>query len=332
MKISLQDEYKSLQPFVSEDLSNFVVITGKNGSGKSQLLRLITKKNENNPEIVSTRIDFDPPIHKIQTEGIIKNTSIILNHDHWKAIVENKFKIYKQLTPAKKDLIRYVMEAKKNGDFNHIEQDTLLSSSADYLIKLKKAYAEIYNTPLDKLVNISNHHQKNAFKSLFNSNNILAIEFANAVSTYTHKAEEELTEADFYNAPHDESLIDVNDLFASQIEIVFYNYAKRRHENTYKYFQKKEYGDKNDSINDNEFLQKFRPPWEIINEIFTQNNLDFYFRGLDRGDYSRDVNVEFQLYKKSSNQTIPFTDLSSGEQVIIGLILKLFVTEYYELS
>ena len=33
--------------------------------------------------------------------------------------------------------------------------------------------------------------------------------------------------------------------------------------------------------------------------------------------------------KKSTNEIIPFNDLSSGEKVIIGLILKLFTSEYY---
>ena len=43
MKIILGDEHKSLKPFQSEELSNLTIITGKNGSGKSQLLDLIRK-------------------------------------------------------------------------------------------------------------------------------------------------------------------------------------------------------------------------------------------------------------------------------------------------
>lgn len=35
MKIDFSGEYKSLKTFVSDELNDFTVITGKNGSGKS---------------------------------------------------------------------------------------------------------------------------------------------------------------------------------------------------------------------------------------------------------------------------------------------------------
>ncbi len=41
MKIKLLEKYKSLEPFETPDLPRLVVITGKNGSGKSQLLDLL---------------------------------------------------------------------------------------------------------------------------------------------------------------------------------------------------------------------------------------------------------------------------------------------------
>ena len=39
MKIELSSNYKSLTPFISEELPNFTVIIGKNGNGKSQLVQ-----------------------------------------------------------------------------------------------------------------------------------------------------------------------------------------------------------------------------------------------------------------------------------------------------
>ena len=41
------------------------------------------------------------------------------------------------------------------------------------------------------------------------------------------------------------------------------------------------------------------------------------------------VSIDIKLYKKDSDTPIPFEYLSSGEQVIIGLILKMFLTEFY---
>lgn len=329
MKIILQDDYLSLKPFESEELTDFVVITGKNGSGKTQLLNLISLKSNNDPKVISKRIEFQPAISKIQAEGIIKNSSSAINHDQWKKIVGAKLDIYKNLTPTKREMLRYVIEAQGNGDFQDVEQKSMLSTTEKYILLLKKSYAETFNSTLDKLINVNWNYQIALFRQLITPANILAMKFANAVMKYSKKNDDQISDVDFFNTPHDESLIDINDLFTSQIELVFYNYAKRRHDNDYKFFQKEIYKEVNDSISDTIFIETFRPPWEIINEIFKSNNLDFYFQGLNKEDYSRDVSLEFKLLKKSSNHTIAFNDLSSGEQVIIGLILKLFVTEYY---
>lgn len=329
MKLTLQDDYLSLKPFSSDTLTDFVVITGKNGSGKSQLLNLITLKSKNDTSVISKRIGFHPAINKIQAEGIIKNSSSSIDHDQWKLIVSNKLAIYNNFSPTKREMLRYIIETQENGDFQDVEQKSMLSTSENYTLLLKKMFAETFSTTLDKLPTVNINHQNSVLKNLVTPENIQAMRFAISVMDYSRKNENQLSDVDFFNTPHDESLIDINDLFSSQIEWVFYNYAKRRHENDYKFFQKIQYKEINESISDIVFIENFRPPWEIINEIFESNNLDFYFNGIKKEDYSKDVSLTFKLIKKSSDQTISFDNLSSGEQVIIGLILKLFVTEYY---
>lgn len=44
MDIKLKNKYKSLEPFEWSEIPNFVVITGKNGTGKSQILQLINDR------------------------------------------------------------------------------------------------------------------------------------------------------------------------------------------------------------------------------------------------------------------------------------------------
>ncbi|MFA9187975.1 AAA family ATPase [Flavobacterium sp. FBOR7N2.3] len=58
-------------------------------------------------------------------------------------------------------------------------------------------------------------------------------------------------------------------------------------------------------------------------------NLIFILKVLKKKKFSTDVVIDFKLLKKSTSEEIPFNDLSSGEKVIIGLILKLFTSEYY---
>lgn len=64
MKIILNDTFKSLRAFVSDDLSEMSIITGRNGSGKSQLLNLINGKSKNDPKFAGIRLELGTLINK----------------------------------------------------------------------------------------------------------------------------------------------------------------------------------------------------------------------------------------------------------------------------
>ncbi|MBO9574030.1 MAG: ATP-binding protein, partial [Chitinophagaceae bacterium] len=148
------------------------------------------------------------------------------------------------------------------------------------------------------------------------------------ICSITAKEITDLVIEDFNRTPFPEHLIDNGDLFSSQIELIFYNYAKRRHENNIDFLNKREYNDQNEAISDDSFIKKIPPPWTIINETLAKLNIDFYFQELPRR-FDPENNFSIKLMKKSINKPVGFNDLSSGEQVIIGLILKLFTGEYY---
>ncbi len=138
-----------------------------------------------------------------------------------------------------------------------------------------------------------------------------------------------MNESDFYLTPIPDYFLDDPKLFGSQLEYVFYNYAKRRDQNQRLFFEKETYNDRNDSISDDEFVKNFIPPWVSINEILGQHNLDFKFKGIERQDFTSEANISFQLVKTTIGKDIEFQHLSSGEKVIIGLIIKLFTSQYY---
>ncbi|WP_371198028.1 AAA family ATPase [Flavobacterium sp. MEB061] len=50
---------------------------------------------------------------------------------------------------------------------------------------------------------------------------------------------------------------------------------------------------------------------------------------MNKKEFSTDITIDIIIIKKSTDENIPFIDLSSGEKVIFGLILKLFTSEYY---
>ncbi len=331
MKIILTDQHKSLRPFESESLNDLTIITGKNGSGKSQLLDLIDKKSKNDPSVISVRLELLPPVIRIQSEGIIKENSTQIGHDQWKNIVKIQLDNYKNLKPSAKKLITYVIDNNLNTTFSNpnVINQVLLTDKVEYKELLAKTFSETRNTPLTPIEQVNPNTERKVLRQIFNLQNVGLFKFIKELCAFTGKKEEELSDADFYNTPIQEHLIDSNDLFSSQVELIFYNYAKRRDSNRKNYFYKKEDGENNNAVSDDEFVKAFVPPWDLINDILTRHNIDFYFQGIAKTEFTIETPIDFKLYKKSTNETIPFSDLSSGEKVIIGLILKLFTSEYY---
>lgn len=329
MKLKLRDRYKSLFPFESEELTNLVVITGKNGSGKTQLLDLIAKKSANDNSVSGIRLEFEPNIEKIQAEGLIKENASSIGLDQWKNIVKKKYGIYSNLTDNTISFIEYILDEKLEDQVTK-KNRKLISDDIIYKELISKVYAELHNSEIIPEKDINHGHQRNVFKKVYTPENINLLHFIRGIQKETGKERTEITEADFFNTPIHERLIDTNDLFSSHIELIFYNYAKRRDKNRKNYFYKKEEGEENNSVSDAEFTESYPPPWDIINGILNDLSIQFYFNGIEKSDFSEHVNIDFKLHKKSTDEPIDFIDLSSGEKVIIGLILKLFTSKYYD--
>lgn len=330
MIIKLLDEHKSLKPFQSDLLNDLTIITGKNGSGKSQLLDLIGKKAKNDPTVATIRFEIDPNLTKIQAEGIIKENSSQIGHDQWKAIVKKNLDLYKNLSSTSKELIKYLIDNNYQSQAYNTKRRTLITEDDDYKELLSKVHSELHKNPLIDKSEVTWKTERNTIRHIFNPKNAGLFKFIEEICSHTGKSESELSDADFYNTPLQEHLIDINDLFSSEVELIFYNYAKRRDLNRKDYFYKKEEEEENNSISDKDFININTPPWLLINGILERHNIDFYFKGIDKKDFTIDAPIDFDIHKKSTNQLIPFSDLSSGEKVIIGLILKLFTSEYYQ--
>ena len=71
LKIKILEKYKGLTPFETPDLPDFVVLTGKNGSGKSQLLQLMydTLHPKKSPSPINKSIQIEG-LHSIRTQLI----------------------------------------------------------------------------------------------------------------------------------------------------------------------------------------------------------------------------------------------------------------------
>ncbi|WP_165814887.1 ATP-dependent nuclease [Chryseobacterium sp. HMWF035] len=342
MKIILKEKYKSLQPFESDELNSFTVIIGKNGSGKSQLLNLFNPAIQDKNKL-SEIIVISPNLQTIQFEGILKVNLNSFSPEQLRTIVDIRYQSYlSYINSNDSKLIGFIIKNNLQDKAKAVtkeliestqENTELLSDSEEYHSLIKEFYSKIEvvgYTAMYRSGIITKNIEKHVLSRIdFNKRTEKNVSSIITLAEKLGKDIYKLKREDFFNALLDDSFIDDNDLFNSKIESIFYNYARRRQTNRLNWFFKKEEGVVNDSISDLDFMKKFIPPWKIINEILEKHNLDFCFEGIEKEDFREDITINFRLLKKSSNEPIPFTDLSSGEKIILGLILKLFTTEYY---
>lgn len=344
MILELKGNYISLSDFISEELNNFTVITGKNGSGKSQLIQLFFNKKDgkvNSNYEFQTNINLD--LNKIIIEGIENPEIKTQENNKWKEKVNfiNKPNFHK-------NTIEFLLKLAEN----EIWLDDIYNKNI--LKKLKIKEEELFIT-LNEIILNDSYFDKNLppgsrksnlavkIKTLDDSINCFKkyiafdrpeikniFEVSNIVAKYRNKNIRTLDNNDFYKTPIDEYYLDTPDLFKTQIESLFYNYCKKRDINNTNYLNKKEYGDDINAISDLEFVKRHIQPWLIINDIFNKHNIDFEFKGIKREEFTPDSSIHFSLIKKSVNQRVNLNSLSSGEKIIIGLIIKLFIAKYYD--
>jgi len=325
MKIVLGTEYKSLAPFESEELTDLCVITGKNGSGKTQLLQLFWEKSQNKVQVSTINLSVLPNIdfQKMQFEGIAKAHSSPIGYDTWK----NKINGYlTNWTPQVREFFNYIIDKKLEDSIQVLNLKgarNLLSNELDYRTLVAKALGD--HITADK---ITYQHENSLIAKLQNIN--IFINIIKEICEFTGKKVNELVVPDFFKTPIKEHLLDHTSLFTSQIETVFFNYARRRDINIRGWVLKTTDGEKNNSVLDTEFVSKSIPPWTLINNIFETHNIDFYIKEIPRNEFTSEVPIIVELFKKSINKQIEFGLLSSGEKIIIGLILKLFTGIYYD--
>jgi predicted ATPase len=329
MKITLLDTYKSLRPFESEELNDFTIITGKNGSGKSQLLEMMIGKLENNAQLNNVRFGLSKPIKRYQWEGVTKTKSSPINVEQWRQIITSRYSAFQNFTADGCKLAEYLHNNNLGQGIHDLNKDTWLTDDLQYKTLVENFYSKVIRGYLPAGSSFPVQYQKLVLDNIFRKDHIFLFKFLQEIKKFTNKSYEEFEMNDFIITPYPEHLVDTNELFLSQVELVYYNYSRRRDKNARSYFEKKEYGGEDESIPDTEFVQLHPEPWKVINEILVSHKIDFRFPEITVRGFSVDINMHLGIEKHSTGEKILFENLSSGEKIIIGLVIKLFTTRYY---
>jgi len=114
-------------------------------------------------------------------------------------------------------------------------------------------------------------------------------------------------------------------LFFSQIALIFKTYHTRLYNNDLAEFRSQKHAKALPYLSTEEFLAKFGPPpWELINNTLTLAGLPYQVSSPENIDV--DLPYNLKLIDPEKNVEISVNDLSSGEKVLMSLALAIYNT------
>jgi AAA15 family ATPase/GTPase len=334
MIIKFEGVYRSLRTFTSEELGGFAVITGKNGSGKSQLVELLGFAGAANDPFA---INLEPniPRHLRQVEGLeFKSAQQVKGTEIWSRQANELFSAYSQYSIEKKECFEELfnngldpIQISDGFDFTDYvktsNEEEKEQSVWDYAKKLMSSH---YMRPGDTV----NDVKRNISNMFFNMKPFL--HSVNIVATFNKKKFSQLDRDDFLVTPLEEVGYNTQSAspFSIQIENIFYSYARKRFANEIAFNKRVNYNVGNESLPPIEFIKKFPAPWVQLNDILKEHNIKYRIPEIKPESFSPEMVYNFFLVNIFNNQNVKFEELSLGEKVIIGLIIRLFLSQRYK--
>jgi predicted ATPase len=249
MEIKFEGKYKSITSFTWSNIPNFVVITGPNGTGKSQLLELIYNSLVRTPET---------------------NLHIEIIGKHFKANEVTFLKGEWQLQNTQHINLSTLMQ-KMDNFYQHFQQNNH-GYNHDTKIRIDAAFKEIITKSQKPKRDIS----KEEFEKLF-----------------------------------PEILIENEQQLSQKIAEIFYNY--RLSEIEFKADGKSE---------EDIILSLGEKPWNVLRDIIREAKLPFDINDPSKCGFRE--NFQLKLTHIILKEEIKFSDLSSGEKVLISLVFYLY--------
>jgi len=335
MYLRLNSQYLSLSPFTSSKLPELTVITGKNGSGKSQLLSAISNNHGPNPArqdkiLVSIFSDDDHPVNYVVKLNGIEMPAIGNNikNEHKGYAHQIKFKYG---YPRIDVLLNYIIDNDLLAESKNFDRNDVLSKDGFYLDAIRdlsKYFSLINSDDITISKSVSVEEEKLVLAEFITDENIDLVKKRNQIQNLTGQDRERYFKMSERLFP--ENVRSNGDLFTAKIEFLFNAYLKRYFYNSlYNLHNNLGFEELKLTVSNEDFLIANRPPWELINEILNDNGLDFRFSEYKVTDYDLEEPVKIEIIKKSINSKIAADSLSSGEKIILGLILRLFVVDFY---
>ena len=264
MLLNIGTKYKSLEPVQSPiELPDFVVLSGLNGSGKTQLLVAISLE-------------------------------LIVLTEHNQHLRQVMFVDHNTLTPNEGIVVS--SEELRQSSLNVINHYTGYKNQ-----KIQNPNVQLRDPIRDhRYTRLIEKVAKNAGKDI-----------------------DSLSNDDFFRYYPLEDGLEQSNIFYQSFSKIFKRYQIKQYENDFNQFRNQKYGNSFSFLSEEEFLEKYgEPPWLFINKVLKEGNLDYQVNSPENSN--PDAPFELKLINKINGAEINFSDLSSGEKVIMSLSLSLY--------
>lgn len=148
------------------------------------------------------------------------------------------------------------------------------------------------------------------------------------ISKEAGKSKHQLSSNDFYKYYPLEDGLTHNDVFYQNFSNLFKRYNDKLLENKFNKFLKENEGQKEiEFLSNEDFLKTYgEAPWDFVNKIITEAKLDYQINSPI--SLHQDAPFELKLINTFNKAEVKFSDLSSGEKVLMSLALALYNSKF----
>lgn len=315
MKLSFVRRHLSIKDFPTTCIPNFTLLTGTNGAGKTHLLQAIHQG-------------------AIEAEGEEISKDEIRLFD-WNSLIPKDTGEFKSETITNEYNDTYIrinnIVNRRNNEIDNINK--MLGNKFDQTT----AYQKIISLSEEEIINIAEdegsaneikkriRNLENALnQEIFQDDNLRSKERGiRTVADDVQKPVSALTQDDFINS----SLMawGQTDGFQQSLARLFVAYRDIRQTNDLQILAKQRGDSEASPLNEDEFIKKYMiAPWGFVNDAFKEANLDFE---IDHPHLYTKAPYHPHLKKLSTEDTVLFGNLSSGEKIIMSLALALYYAQ-----
>ncbi len=299
MRLSFKQKYLSIDQFDPVEISDFVVLTGVNGSGKSHLLDALEKRH-------------------VAIEGMENAHVVLFNYETFKLENEQLFNA-QQLSTERDNTWQHLQQAVVPSLHNWraglgddyvqlkvslVNEKTSLWDSAAAQVSVYKNYTKAYFERPDIKLNQQAQGLYSLAKSLpYGIDEITREDFDRKFKPYIFKS----------------------DFLPNQLGRVFWDYYGKLFRNQIAEFQNEKHGKSENVLTEAQFVSTHgRPPWDVVNEVLERfDTLDYRVASPEGDDYFGSYQLKLK-HTKIQGLKVDFGHLSSGERILMALVASVY--------